>query len=73
LYQLSHNLRHPFGSNFNESYNIYKNHFDNDDFDIKFDESIKDENFKDLLRKMLRINPINRISWENYFNHQFFR
>jgi serine/threonine protein kinase len=72
LYQLSHNLRHPFGSNFNESYNIYKNHFDNDDFDIKFDESIKDENFKDLLRKMLKINPNNRISWENYFNHPFF-
>ena len=72
LYQLSHNLRHPFGSNFNECYNIYKAHFDHDDFNIKFDDSIHDENFKDLLRKMLKINPSNRITWDNYFNHAFF-
>jgi len=72
LYQLSHNLRHPFGSNFNECYNIYKAHFDHDDFNIRFDDSIHDENFKDLLRRMLRINPSNRITWDNYFNHAFF-
>ena len=73
FYQLSHNLRHPFGSNFNECYNNYKLHYDNDDFIIKFDESIKDEGFKDLLEKMLKLNPNNRISWENYFNHSFFK
>jgi len=72
LYQLSHNLRHPFGSNFNECYIIYKAHFDRDDFNVRFDNSIHDENFKDLLRKMLKLNPSNRITWDNYFNHPFF-
>ena len=73
LFQLTHNLKHPFGSNSNICYNYYARHFDNDDSNIEFDESIKDENFKDLLSKMLRINPNNRISWENYFNHPFFQ
>lgn len=72
LYQLTHNLRHPFGSNYNKCYNYYLLHYDNDDSNLEFDESIKDENFKDLLRKMLKINPSNRISWEDYFNHAFF-
>ena len=72
LYQLSHNLRHPFGSNFNKWFNIYKAHFDHDDFNVQFDDSIHDENFKDLLRKMLKLNPSNRITWDNYFNHPFF-
>ena len=73
FYQLTHNLRHPFGSNSNMCYNYYVLHFDKDDSIIEFDESIKDENFKDLLSKMLKINPNNRISWENYFNHAFFQ
>ena len=73
FYQLTHGLKHPFGSNFNKCYNNYEKHFDNDDLDVPFDESIKDENFKDLVRKMLKINPNNRISWENYFNHSFFK
>ena len=28
---------------------------------------------KDLLSKLLVRNPAERISWENYFNHQFFK
>ena len=73
FYQLTHNLKHPFGSNNNICYNYYTLHFDNDDSNIQFDETIKDENFKDLLRNMLKINPQNRISWDNYFNHPFFQ
>lgn len=72
FYQLTHGLNHPFGKNFNKCYINYERYYDNDDLDVPFDESIKDENFKDLLRKMLKINPNNRISWENYFNHPFF-
>ena len=33
---------------------------------------IKDEQLKDLLSKLLEKNPKKRISWEDYFNHQFF-
>ena len=28
---------------------------------------------KDLLSKLLIRNPMKRISWENYFNHPFFK
>ena len=35
-------------------------------------DKIKDNNIKDLLSKMLVINPDERISWEDYFNHPFF-
>ena len=56
----------------NVCYIIYKAHFDRDDFNVRFDNSIHDENFKDLLRKMLKLNPSNRITWDNYFNHPFF-
>ena len=33
----------------------------------------KDKNLKDLLSKLLVSNPEKRISWEEYFNHPFFR
>ena len=33
---------------------------------------IKDEQLKDLLSKLLEKNPNKRISWEGYFDHQFF-
>ena len=33
---------------------------------------IKDEQLKDLLSKLLEKNPKKRISWEGYFDHQFF-
>ena len=36
-------------------------------------ENIKDEKLKDLLSKLLVIEPENRISWEEYFEHNFFK
>ena len=51
----------------------YFNYYDNDNFDIIFDISIKNEDFKDLLRKMLKLNQSNRLTWEEYFNHPYFK
>ena len=34
---------------------------------------IDDEKLKDLLSKLLVRNPDNRISWEEYFEHPFFK
>lgn len=73
FYQLSHNLNHPFGTNFNKCYINYEKHFENDDFNISFDESISDNNFKDLVRGMTKFNPKNRITWQQYFDHPFFK
>ena len=36
-------------------------------------KEIKDEDLKDLVHKMLSINENERISWEDYFNHSFFK
>lgn len=73
FYQLSHNLKHPFGSNYNECYNAYISHYENDDLNINFDNSIQNNDFKDLVRGMIRLNPKNRITWNNYFDHPFFK
>ena len=35
-------------------------------------DKVNDNNLKDLLSKLLVINPDERISWEDYFNHPFF-
>ena len=32
----------------------------------------EDNNLNDLIQKLLIINPVNRISWDEYFNHPFF-
>jgi len=53
LYQLSHNLKHPFNNNHNERLLIYTNKYDEDDFNILFDNSIENPDFKDLLQKCL--------------------
>ena len=34
---------------------------------------IKEKDLKDLLSKLLVKNPANRLSWEEYFNHDFFK
>ena len=73
LYQLSHNLKHPYNDKDVQRLLIYNNYFYKDDFNITFDNSIKNQDFIDLLKKMLKLNPKNRISWEEYFNHPFFK
>ena len=32
----------------------------------------EDSNLRDIINKLLLLNPQNRISWEEYFNHLFF-
>ena len=73
LYQLSHNLKHPFGKNSIEYIAKYLKYYEKDDLKIEFDESIKNDSFKDLIIKMTKLNPINRLKWEDYFEHQFFK
>ena len=73
FYQCTHNLKHPYGPEMDECYINYKRHYEKDDLNIEFDNSINNEDFKDLIRKMLKLNPINRISWEEYFEHPFFK
>ena len=74
LYQLSNNnLNHPYGKNFIEFLTKYKDNYDKDDLNIDFDESIKNKDFKDLIKKMIKLNPKNRISWDDYFEHPFFK
>ena len=72
LYQLSHNLKYPFENEFCQLYIIYHNNFEKNNLKIEFDKSIRDENFKDLITKMIKLNPKNRINWEDYFKHPFF-
>jgi serine/threonine protein kinase len=72
LYQLSHNLEHPFSDN-DLKIIIYNKYYDKDDFNITFNRSIKNKYFIDLVKKMLKLNPKNRLSWKDYFNHPFFK
>ena len=72
FYQLSHNLNHPFNNNDTYRRFIYCSKYDTDDFEIQFDSSIKNEDFKDLVKRMLKLNPKNRLNWDQYFNHPFF-
>ena len=74
LYQLSHNLKHPFKSKENENLIFtYCKYYETDNFKIIFDPLIGNEDFKDLVNKMLKLNPKNRITWDQYFLHQFFK
>ena len=53
-------------------YQMYYNHFPNfndDGIPIKLPSDV---NFKDILIQLLKKNPDERISWNNYFNHDFF-
>ena len=40
---------------------------------IEFDKSLEDNDFKDLIKSMIKLNPKNRITWEKYFSHPFFK
>ena len=73
LFQLANNLRHPFGVYYPEIVLNYQKNFEKDNFVIKFDDSIKDKQFIDLVSKMLKLNPHNRLNWNSYFEHPFFQ
>ena len=73
LYQLSHNLEHPYDSNIFALYTKYSTNYEKDDYIIRFYESIKNNDFKELLKEMLKLNPKNRLNWNKYFSHPFFK
>ena len=73
LYQLSHNLKHPFGTKYELVIIKYHENYDKDNLNIEFDNSINNNDFVDLVRKMIKLNPKNRLKWEEYFEHPFFK
>jgi hypothetical protein len=73
LYQLSHNLKHPYGKNLVELVSKYTDNYDKDNLEIDFDKSIKNNDFKDLVKKMIKLNPKNRLSWAITLNINFLR
>ena len=73
LCQLANNLKHPYDENPVKLVIKYSNYYEKDNLEIKFDEEIEDNNFKDLIKKMIKLNPENRLSWNSYFNHQYFK
>ena len=56
LYLLSQNLKHPYGNNLN----------------IDFDKSITINDFKDSIKKRIKLNLKNRLSLDDYFDRPFF-
>ena len=81
LYQISHNLKHPFGLcnntmsalQFFDFIKKYKENYENDNIEIEFDKSIENKDFIDLVKKMIKLNPKNRLNWHDYFSHPFFK
>ena len=73
LYQLSHNLKLPFGNIYLQYGNVYIENYEKDNLTIEFDKSIKSKEFKDLVTKMIKLNPKNRLKWDEYFEHPFFK
>ena len=73
LYQLANNLKHPYDENTFRLVIKYNNNYENDDYKIEFDKEIKDNDFKDLILKMIKLNPKNRLNWGEYFSHKFFK
>ena len=72
LFQLSNNLKHPFEEDPIKLIIKYHNYYENDNLEIEFDKEIQDNEFKDLIKKMLKLNPKNRLSWDDYFTHKYF-
>ena len=52
---------------FNEPYDTYEEMIE------KVDQNVEDKNLKDLLNKLLTEDSDERIGWEDYFNHDFFK
>ena len=65
MYQLYFS-ENPFGNNLAEI--NYKISRDQNNFKLSGNDI-----FDDLLKSLLQFNPENRISWDNYFNHKFFK
>ena len=42
-------------------------------FGNKILEEIEDEELNDLVKNLLEENPLKRITWDEYFNHPFFK
>jgi len=51
----------------------YFKYYKEDNYEIEFDKLIKDDRFKDLIIRMLKLKPENRLTWEEYFNLEFFK
>ena len=74
LYQLSHNLKHPFKkSEIEDICKKYIINYEIDNINIEFDKDIENKYFKDLIIKMIKLNPKHRLTWEQYFEHPFFK
>ena len=74
LYQLSHNLKHPFKKYEKEDiYMKYRINYEVDNLNIEFNKNIENKLFKDLIIKMVKLNPKHRLTWEQYFQHPFFK
>ena len=43
-----------------------------EEFLMTIENSVKDEDLKDLLKKLFVEDPAERIEWDDYFNHKFF-
>ena len=74
LYQLSHNLKHPFKKyEFEEFVKKYIINYEIDNLYIEFNRDIDNKDFKDLITKMIKLNPKHRLTWAQYFDHPFFK
>ena len=51
----------------------YQENYENDNMEIEFDKSIENKDFIDLVKKMIKLNPKNRLKWHEYFSHPFFK
>ncbi len=60
--------KYPFGNNSSEIISKFKTN--NNEFYLE--ENI-DKDLKDLLNKLLQFEPNNRINWDEYFLHDFFK
>ena len=66
----------PKEKNIDSNINIKKEIKDEkiiDYIDFVYMINVQDEKLKDLINKCLKVNPDERISWEEYFEHPFFK